>query len=46
MTPYNAIHLTDTTPHPLGVGMYVDPRGWVWFTEGVVYSAPFSWTTG
>ena len=33
---WHFIHLTSTTLHRIGVGMYVDPNGWVWFTEDMV----------
>jgi uncharacterized protein YkwD len=35
-TGWHYIHLTSTTLHHIGVGMYVDPNGWVWFTEDMV----------
>lgn len=35
-TGWHFIHLTSTTLHRIGVGMYVDPNGWVWFTEDMV----------
>ncbi len=30
------IHLTSKTLHRIGVGLYIDPHGWVWFTEDLV----------
>ncbi|HLI06315.1 MAG TPA: CAP domain-containing protein [Ktedonobacteraceae bacterium] len=33
---WHYIHLTSTTLHRVGVGIYVDPSGWVWFTEDMV----------
>jgi uncharacterized protein YkwD len=33
---WHRIHLTSTTLHRIGVGVYVDPTGWVWFTEDMV----------
>jgi len=35
-TGWHYIHLTSTTLHRAGVGIYVDPYGWVWFTEDLV----------
>ena len=35
-TGWHYIHLTSKTLHRLGVGIYVDPTGWVWFTEDMV----------
>lgn len=35
-TGWHYIHLTSTTLHRCGVGIYVDPNGWVWFTEDLV----------
>jgi uncharacterized protein YkwD len=35
-TGWHRIHLTSTTLHRVGVGIYVDPTGWVWFTEDLV----------
>ncbi len=35
-TGWHFIHLTSTTLHRVGVGIYVDPSGWVWFTEDLV----------
>ena len=32
-TGFHRITLTSTTLHRVGVGIYVDPTGWVWFTE-------------
>jgi uncharacterized protein YkwD len=33
---WHRIHLTSTTLHRAGVGIYVDAGGWVWFTEDLV----------
>jgi len=33
---WHFIHLTSTTLHRIGVGIYVDAYGWVWFTEDMV----------
>jgi uncharacterized protein YkwD len=33
---WHFIHLTSTTLHRIGVGIYVDPNGWVWFTEDMI----------
>jgi uncharacterized protein YkwD len=33
---WHRIHLTSRTLHRVGVGIYVDPSGWVWFTEDMV----------
>jgi len=35
-TGWHFIHLTSTTLHRIGVGIYVDVYGWVWFTEDMV----------
>jgi len=35
-TGWHYIHLTSKTLHRIGVGIYVDPNGWVWFTEDMV----------
>ena len=35
-TGWHFIHLTSTTLHRIGVGLYVDPNGWVWFTEDII----------
>ncbi len=35
-TGWHFIHLTSTTLHKVGVGIYVAPNGWVWFTEDLV----------
>ena len=35
-TGWHFIHLTSTTLHRVGVGLYVDSNGWVWFTEDMV----------
>jgi len=33
---WHRIHLTSTTLHRTGVGLFVDTRGWVWFVEDMV----------
>ena len=33
---WHRIHLTSTTLHRIGVGLVVDSRGWIWFTEDMV----------
>ena len=33
---WHYIHLTSTTLHRVGVGIYADSNGWVWFTEDMV----------
>jgi len=33
---WHRIHLTSTTLHRTGVGLFVDSRGWVWFVEDMV----------
>lgn len=33
---WHRIHLTSRTLHRVGVGIYVAPDGWVWFTEDMV----------
>lgn len=33
---WHRIHLTSTTLHRIGVGIFVDSRGWIWFTEDMV----------
>lgn len=33
---WHRIHLTSTTLHRIGVGIVVDSRGWLWFTEDMV----------
>lgn len=33
---WHRIHLTSTTLHRAGVGIFVDARGWIWFTEDLV----------
>jgi len=33
---WHFIHLTSTTLHRVGVGIFVDGNGWVWFTEDMV----------
>ncbi len=35
-TGWHRIHLTSTTLHQIGMGVYVDPSGWVWFTEDMI----------
>ncbi|MFL5654078.1 MAG: CAP domain-containing protein [Ktedonobacteraceae bacterium] len=35
-TGWHRIHLTSTTLHRIGVGVFVDSRGWIWFTEDMV----------
>lgn len=35
-TGWHFIHLTSTTLHRMGVGVFVDARGWLWFTEDMV----------
>ncbi|WP_201368567.1 hypothetical protein [Ktedonobacter robiniae] len=35
-TGWHRIHLFSTTLHRIGIGIYVDPSGWVWFTEDMV----------
>jgi uncharacterized protein YkwD len=35
-TGWHYIHLTSTTLHRIGVGLYIDPTGWVWFTEDMI----------
>jgi hypothetical protein len=35
-TGWHFIHLTSTTLHRVGVGLFVDSRGWIWFTEDMV----------
>jgi uncharacterized protein YkwD len=35
-TGWHRIHLLSTTLHTVGVGMYVDPSGFIWFTEDLV----------
>lgn len=35
-TGWHRIHLTSTTLHRIGVGVYVAPNGWIWFTEDMV----------
>ena len=35
-TGWHRIHLTSTTLHRVGVGIVVDSRGWIWFTEDMV----------
>lgn len=33
---WHRIHLTSKTLHRVGVGIYIAPNGWVWFTEDLV----------
>ena len=33
---WHYIHLTSKTLHRIGVGIYVDPNHWVWFTEDII----------
>ena len=33
---WHFIHLTSTTLHQIGVGIYVEPNGWILFTEDMV----------
>lgn len=35
-TGWHRIHLTSKTLHRVGVGIYIAPNGWVWFTEDMV----------
>jgi uncharacterized protein YkwD len=35
-TGWHFIHLTSTTLHSIGVGIMVDAKGWIWFTEDMV----------
>ena len=35
-TGWHRIHLLSTTLHRVGVGIYVDPTGYLWFTEDLV----------
>jgi uncharacterized protein YkwD len=35
-TGWHRIHLLSTTLHMVGVGVYVDPSGFIWFTEDLV----------
>jgi uncharacterized protein YkwD len=35
-TGWHRIHLLSTTLHRVGVGIYVDPTGYIWFTEDLV----------
>jgi uncharacterized protein YkwD len=35
-TGWHYLHLTSKTLHRIGVGIYVDASGWVWFTEDMV----------
>jgi uncharacterized protein YkwD len=34
--PWHRIHLLSTTLNRIGVGMYVAPNGYIWFTEDIV----------
>jgi uncharacterized protein YkwD len=38
-TGWHRIHLTSRTLHSIGVGLVVDARGWIWFTEDMVSQA-------
>jgi uncharacterized protein YkwD len=33
---WHRIHLFSTTLHRIGIGIYVDANGWIWFTEDMV----------
>lgn len=33
---WHRIHLFSTTLHQIGIGIYVDSNGWMWFTEDLV----------
>jgi len=33
---WHRIHLFSTTLHRIGIGVYVDSNGWVWFTEDML----------
>ncbi len=35
-TGWHRIHLLSTTLHKVGAGIYVDPSGYIWFTEDLV----------
>jgi len=35
-TGWHYIYLTSTALHNVGVGIYVDPSGWIWFTQDMV----------
>lgn len=35
-TGWHRIHLTSTTLHQIGVGLYIAPNGWIWFTEDMI----------
>lgn len=35
-TGWHRIHLFSTTLHRIGIGVYVDPQGYIWFTEDMV----------
>jgi hypothetical protein len=36
VTGWHRIHLFSTTLHQIGIGIYVAPNGWPWFTEDMV----------
>ena len=36
VTGWHRIHLYSTTLHQIGIGIYVAPNGWPWFTEDMV----------
>ncbi len=33
---WHRIHLFSTTLHRIGIGVYVDSSGWIWFSEDMV----------
>ncbi|WP_376797551.1 CAP domain-containing protein [Thermogemmatispora sp.] len=33
---WHHIHLFSTTLHQIGIGVYVAPNGWIWFTEDMI----------
>jgi hypothetical protein len=33
---WHRIHLSSTTLHRIGIGIYVDAGGWIWFSEDMV----------
>lgn len=35
-TGWHHIHLTSTTLHRIGIGVYVDPTGYIWFVEDMI----------
>nr|BBH95351.1 hypothetical protein KTA_35500 [Thermogemmatispora argillosa] len=35
-TGWHHIHLFSTTLHQIGIGVYVAPNGWIWFTEDMI----------